>query len=288
MGRIAYLNGQYAPIEDALVHVEDRGFQFSDGVYEAWAVRARTFLDMDWHLDRLERSLRELNITPPVSRASLVLILNEVVRRNRLKDAFVYLQITRGSAPRDHKFPIPEVPPTLVITVKPMPKAGSDQRAKIGVSVITTPDERWKRRDIKTVSLLANILAKQKAHEAGAFEAWMVDEAGFVTEGTSTSAWILSKDGVLITRQKDTSILWGVTRLAVTKIAEKAGLKLEERAFTVKEAQQAREAFLTSATSQIMPVVEIDGQPIGNGVPGSVVEDLRALYFSLQNENLSS
>ena len=287
MGRLAYLNGQYLPIEQAQVNVEDRGFQFSDGVYEAWAVRQRQFLDLDWHLDRLERSLHELQIQPPISRRALQIVLSEVVRRNRLQDGFVYLQITRGTAPRDHKFPNPAVEPTLVITAKPMPARTSDKRAEKGVSVITTPDERWKRRDIKTISLLANVLAKQKAHVAGAFEAWMVDEEGFVTEGTSTSAWILNQDGVLVTRQKDHSILWGVTRLAVTQIADKAGLSIEERPFTVEEAQQAREAFITSATSQIMPVVEIDGKPVGNGNPGSVVSELRALYFALQSENLA-
>lgn len=282
MSRIAYVNGQYVPIDHAQVHIEDRGFQFSDGVYEGFSVRDRKFLDKDWHLDRLERSLGELQISPPMERRALDIILHEVVRRNRLKDAFVYLQITRGASPRDHKFPNPAVHPTTVITARPMSGQISDKRAGEGVRIITVPDERWKRRDIKTVSLLANVLAKQKAHEAGAFEAWMVDEEGFVTEGTSTSAWIITQEGVLVTRQRDTEILWGVTRRTLIEVAEAAGLSVEERPFTVEEAQKAQAAFATSAGCQVLPIVQIDDHPIGNGAPGSLVSELRELYFKAQ------
>lgn len=284
MARIAYVSGQYCDIDDAFVHIEDRGYQFSDAVYEAWSVRNGRFMDLDWHLSRLWRSLAELKITAPCSESSLRVILREVVRRNRLKDALVYLQISRGRASRDHKFPVPEVPPVLVITAKPLPSSGVDARASKGVKVITVPDERWKRRDIKTVSLLPNVLAKQAAHEAGAFEAWMVDDEGYVTEGTSTSAWIINTDNQLITRQKSSDILWGVTRRAVIAISEKLKLEYVERAFKPDEAYKAKEAFLTSATGQVMPVIEIDGHAVGEGKPGQLSLDLRDQYFKMQDE----
>ena len=279
MARIAYVNGRYRPVTDTAIGIEDRGFQFADGVYEVWSVRGGRFLDHEGHRARLERSLNELRIPLPVGFPALDVILREVVRRNRIEDGLVYLQVTRGVARRDHPFPPGPVRPTLVLTARAMDLKAADARAEQGVGVITQPDLRWKRCDIKTVNLLPNVLAKQAAREAGAHEAWLVDESGHVTEGSSTTAWILTGEGVLVTRQTDEKILWGVTRLAIKALAEQEGLRIEERAFTVEEALRAREAFITSATSFVTPVVSIDGRPVANGAPGSVSMRLRALYL---------
>ena len=242
-------------------------------------MRGGRFLDHEGHRARLERSLNELRIPLPVGFPALDVILREVVRRNRIEDGLVYLQVTRGVARRDHPFPPGPVRPTLVLTARAMDLKAADARAEQGVGVITRPDLRWKRCDIKTVNLLPNVLAKQAAREAGAHEAWLVDESGHVTEGSSTTAWILTGEGVLVTRQTDEKILWGVTRLAIKALAEQEGLRIEERAFTVEEALRAREAFITSATSFVTPVVSIDGRPVANGAPGSVSMRLRALYL---------
>lgn len=278
MARIAYVDGRYRPITDRAIGIEDRGFQFGDGIYEVWSVIAGRFLDHEGHRARLERSLRELEIAPPVGFPALDVILREIVRRNRIRDGLVYLQITRGVARRDHPFPKGDVRPTLVVSARPVDLPSVDRRAEKGVGVITRPDLRWKRCDIKTVNLLANVLAKQAAREAGAHEAWLVDEDGFITEGSSSTAWILTGEGVLVTRQTDERILWGVTRLAVMALAEAEDLRIEQRPFTRQEALDAREAFMTSATSFVTPVVSIDGQPVANGAPGSVATRLRALY----------
>jgi len=237
-------------------------------------------MDHAGHRERLERSLREMRITLPVGLPALEVILKEIVRRNRIRDGLVYLQITRGVARRDHPFPPGDVSPTLVVTARPLDLAAARERGETGVAVITRPDLRWKRCDIKTINLLPNVLAKQAAREAGAHEAWLVDSQGLVTEGSSPTAWIVTRDGALVTRQTDEHILWGVTRLAVRALAEEEGLRIEERAFTVEEAQAAREAFITSATSFVTPVVSIDGSTIGNGAPGSVATRLRALYMA--------
>lgn len=278
--RLAYVNGRFVPHARACVHIEDRGYQFADGVYEVWGVIDGVLADTEGHLARLERSLGELRIPMPMGRAALMVILREVARRNRLSDGLIYLQVTRGVASRDHPFPNPAPRPALVITAKRLDWAAAHARAERGVSVITTPDNRWGRCDIKTIGLLPNVLAKQAAREAGAYEAWFVDDAGLVTEGSSTNAWIVDQDGVLRTRSIQSNILRGVTRLTTLGLAERLGLPVEERPFTVEEAQGAREAFITSASSLVMPVIRIDGVPVADGSPGDMAKRLRRLYIA--------
>ncbi|MFC4723759.1 D-amino-acid transaminase [Glycocaulis abyssi] len=278
MARIAYVNGRYLPIDAPAVQIEDRGFQFSDGVYEVWLVRDGNFLDHAGHLARLKRSLGELRIDLPMSDAALDIALRETLRRNRLGDALVYLQVTRGVSKRDHAFPVKPVRPSIIITIRPAPRAPVAARAETGIGVITTDDIRWKRCDIKSISLLPNVLAKQAAREAGAFEAWLINAGGEVTEGSSSNAWIVTGEGVLVTRPAGDDILNGITRQRIIRIAAAQGLRLEERAFTVEEALSAREAFISSATSMVMPVVSIDGRPVANGAPGSLAGALRESY----------
>lgn len=268
MPRYAYVNGRYVPHRDAAVHIEDRGYQFADGIYEVVTIVGGRFVDEAPHLDRLERSLRELAIPMPMSRRSLQLVSHELARRNGTTDGLIYMQVTRGVAARDHKFP-KSVVPALVMTTKQIDFAAQSKFTD-GVMAITVPDQRWERRDIKTIALLPNCLAKQKAHEAGAYEAWQVDSDGLVTEGTSSNAWIVTAAGHLVTRQLGTEILHGVTRRTVLALAREQGLRFEERPFTVDEAKAAREAFVTSATSFVTPVVQIDDRVIGNGKPGSL------------------
>lgn len=277
MSRIAYVNGLYLPHRHAHVHVEDRGYQFADGVYEVMAVAGGRVLDRDGHLDRLERSLRELTMAMPMRRAALVMVLGEVIRRNALREGTLYLQVTRGVARRDHPFP-KGTKPAMVVTARAQSLAKSDPAAAKGIDVITTPDLRWARRDIKSISLLPNVLAKQEAKDAGAYEAWMVGADGLVTEGSSTNAWIVDAEGNLITRKADRAILNGITRQVLAAIAGETQLRVIERPFTVAEALAAREAFITSTTSLVLPVVRIDGKPVGNGQPGSVAARLRDLY----------
>ena len=276
MSRIAYVNGRYAPFADATVHVEDRGYQFADGVYEVIAVRDGRLADLEPHLDRLDRSLSELRMETAMSRGALAVVLEEIVRRNRVADGIVYLQMTRGVARRDHAFP-DECGTSVVATARnapPRPAAAVEK----GVRVVTVPDIRWKRCDIKSISLLPNILAKQEAREAGAYEAWMVDEEGRITEGSSTNAWIVDRAGDLITRHLDNAILAGVTRMAVGDLAMKQQRRLVERPFTLREAESASEAFLTSTTSFVTPVVRINDVPVGAGAPGPVTRSLHDLY----------
>lgn len=280
MSRIVYVNGRYVPKALAAVHVEDRGYQFSDGVYEVCEVHNGALVDERRHLDRLDRSLGELRIRQPMSRAALSHVLHETMRRNRLRHGLVYLQVTRGVAPRDHMFPPAEVEPAVVVTTKPVDPAKGQAMAERGIDVITVPEIRWKRVDIKTVSLLPNVLARQAAAEAGAAEAWFVDDEGFVTEGSSSNAWIVDKEGRLITRAAEASILRGITRSVLVDLAQREGLELVERPFSVEEAQRAREAFVTSATKLVMPVVRLDGKAIGNGRPGSIATKLRELYHT--------
>ena len=276
MSRIAYVAGRYVPHRRASVHVEDRGYQFADGVYEVIAVRGGRLLDAERHLARLHRSLAELRIAAPLGDTALNVVLAEVARRNGVDHGIVYLQITRGAAPRDHGFPR-AAKPILVVTARrsrPMdPRLGEE-----GIAVITIPDIRWQRCDIKSVALVANVLGKQQAREAGAWEAWQVDGDGRVTEGTSTNAWIVTADGAVVTRAADHAILNGVTRLAVLDIIRREGYRLVERPFTVAEAKAAREAFLTSTTADLLPVVRIDDAAIANGRPGFLTEQLRAAY----------
>jgi D-alanine transaminase len=280
MGRIAYVNGRFLPHAEASVHIEDRGYQLSDGVYEVWAVFGGRLADAEGHFARLERSLGELRIPMPMSRKALELVLHQAIRKNRVKSGLVYLQVTRGVAPRDHAFPAHPVRPSLVITAKPVDMAASEAKAAKGIGVISTPETRWARCDIKTIALLPNVLAKQAARESGAGEAWFVDELGLVTEGASSNAWIVDADGVLRTRDLNANILRGITRRSLLDIIAREGLALEERPFSVAEAKQAREAFITGAGSLVTPVVSIDGAPIGDGKPGPVATKLRASYVS--------
>ncbi len=278
MSRIAYVNGRYVPHNQAAVHIEDRGYQFADGVYEVTAVRGGKLVDNDWHMERLERSLRELRIKPPMSNRAIEMIMAETARRNRVKNGIVYLQITRGVARRDHPFPAEHVVPAIVMTAKSTPPP-KPQITEDGVKVISVPDIRWSRRDIKSVSLLPNCLAKQTAKENNAYEAWQVESDGHVTEGSSTNAWIVDQNGTLITHPVEDAILNGITRRRLIELAKSKGLKVEERYFTIDEAKQAREAFLTSTTSFVTPIVEIDDSVIGNGEPGSLSLELRSAYM---------
>lgn len=277
MPRQAYVNGRYVPHSQAAVHIEDRGYQFADGVYEVVPVFNGILVDEDLHLDRLERSLRELRIAEPVTRQVLKMISRELMRRNGLSNGFVYMQITRGVAPRDHKFP-KAAKPALVLTTRQM-KPHSQQVLDEGLKVITVPDQRWDRCDIKSVSLLPNILGKQAAVEAGAYEAWQVDAEGMVTEGTSTNAWIVTADNKVVTRDATHSILNGITRITLLELIRREGYELEERPFSVEEAKKAKEAFLTSSTSFVLPITQLDGKPIGNGHPGILTGKLRQHYM---------
>jgi D-alanine transaminase len=279
VSRIAYVNGRYVPHREACIHVEDRGYQFADGVYEVCEVRASRLVDAARHLDRLDRSLGALRIRSPMSRSALELVLRELVRRNRVGDGLVYLQVTRGVAPRDHGFPPDNIRPGIVATARSIDPARRAARAQQGVAVITVAENRWPRVDIKSIALLPNVLAKQAAREAGAFEAWFVDASGFVTEGSSTNAWIVTNEGTIVTRSADAGILNGITRTALLEILADGGWALEERPFRVEDAYVACEAFVTSATQAVLPVIRIDGRAVGNGTPGPVATRLRRHYF---------
>ena len=281
MSRIAYVNGRYLPRAEAQVSIDDRALYFGDGVYEVCEVRAGRLVDETRHLDRLARSLEALRIAWPIARTALAGVLREVVRRNRVRDGIVYLQISRGVARRDHGFPKVAVRPSFTVTAKALDPAVNEAKAARGVTVITRPDERWSRPDIKTLQLLPNVLAKQAAREAGAEEAWLVDGRGFVTEGASTNAWIVTPEGALVTRPADQAILHGVTRATLIDVAADLGLRLELRPFTLDEAYSAREAFFSSASTIAMPVVAIDGRAVGDGRPGEVTLALRRRFHDL-------
>ena len=278
MGRIAYVNGRFVRHGDAAVHIEDRGYQFADGIYEVWAISGGALTDAAGHFARLERSLGELQIPMPMSPAALTVVLKEAVRRNRLRDGLLYLQVTRGVAPRDHPFPAEPVAPAVVITVKTVDPAAAQAKAERGIGVITTPETRWARCDIKTIALLPNVLAKQAAKAQGAGEAWFVDELGLVTEGGSSNAWIVDAEGVLRTRDLNANILRGVTRKSLLEVIAEQGLPVSERPFSVAEAKAAKEAFITGAGALVTPVVRIDGVPVGDGKAGPLTLRLRNLY----------
>lgn len=278
MSRIAYVNGRYLPRTHAMVSVEDRGYQFADGVYEVCEVRGGRLVDERRHMARLDRSLTELRITRPMSPAALGVVLRETVRRNRVRDGIVYLQITRGVARRDFPFPPEDTKPSMVVTARSNDLAHLEHMAEEGIAVVTVPDIRWQRVDIKSVALLPNVLAKQAARDRRAREAWLVDAQGRVTEGASSNAWIVSRDGKLITHPLGRDILAGVTRSVVVDVLKAQGLAFEERAFSVDEAYAAREAFVTSASQTVLPVVSIDGRPVGNGAPGLIAAALRRDY----------
>jgi D-alanine transaminase len=279
MSRVAFVNGRYRAHAQACVHIEDRGYQFADGVYEVCQIRSKQIVDLRRHLDRLERSLSELRIAMPMQRASLEIVLKEVVRRNRVADGLVYLQITRGVARRDHVFPDPAPPPAVVVTCRSVAPGGAAAKAESGVSVITVPENRWPRVDIKSVALLPNVLARQQAKEAGRAEAWYFDSEGMVTEGAATNAWIVTRDGHLVTRPAEFGILRGITRAVVMEVAQHQGLTVEERPFSVDEATSARECFMTSASNMVTPIVRVDERAIGNGRPGSIALALRQAFF---------
>jgi D-alanine transaminase len=279
MSRIAYVNGRYLPFRDAKVHVEDRGYQFADGVYEVCEVRGGRLIDERRHIARLQRSLGELRIPMPMSVKALGVVLREVVAKNRLRYGLVYLQITRGVARRDHAFPSPAVAPSMVVTARTLNIKRNEALAATGIAVISVPDNRWGRVDIKTVGLLPNVLARQAAIEQGARDAWFVDKDGVVMEASSANAWIVTAEGALVTRHADHAILSGITRTVVFDAVKGQGLSIEERAFTLQEAFAAREAFITSATQLVLPVVKIDDRTIGNGKPGPVASALRREFY---------
>jgi len=279
MSRIAYVNGRYLPFRDAKVHVEDRGYQFADGVYEVCEVRGGRLIDERRHIARLQRSLGELRIPMPMSVKALGVVLREVVAKNRLRYGLVYLQITRGVARRDHAFPSPAVAPSMVVTARTLNIRRNEALAATGIAVISVPDNRWGRVDIKTVGLLPNVLARQAAIEQGARDAWFVDKDGVVMEASSANAWIVTAEGALVTRHADHAILSGITRTVVFDAVKGQGLSIEERAFTLQEAFAAREAFITSATQLVLPVVKIDGRSIGDGKPGPVASALRREFY---------
>jgi len=279
MSRVAYVNGAYVPHGQAMIHVEDRGFQFADGVYEVWSVFNGKLADFDGHMTRLVRSLTELRIDVPMTREALTRVLKETVRRNRVRNGIVYLQVTRGTARRDHPFPPEGTPPSVIVTARSISAVKAEAQADRGVAVITQPDIRWGRCDIKTVGLLPNILAKQAARDRGAYEAWFVDDMGLVTEGSSTNAWIIDEHGKLRTRDTQANILRGITRAAILDLVASEKIELDERPFSVEEAKRAREAFFTAAGAFVMPAVSIDGTTIGDGTPGPVTRKLRALYL---------
>lgn len=286
MPRIAYVNGTYVRHAEAAIHVEDRGYQFADGVYEVCEVRHGFIIDLTRHLDRLGRSLCELRIGWPMSRAALIHVIREVLRRNRVRNGLFYLQVTRGVARRDHVFPDADTPPSIVVTAKRTDPGAIARKNAEGISAITVPENRWDRVDIKSVGLLPNVLARQQAKEAGAQEAIFVDVDGMVKEGAATNVWIVDREGTLRTRPAESGILRGVTRTTLMDVAKPLGLAIEETAFSVEEMLAAREVFITAATSICFPVVSVDGKTIGNGHPGSIAQNIRETFFDIAEKTV--
>jgi D-alanine transaminase len=281
MSRIAYVNGAYVPHSDAMVHVEDRGYQFADGVYEVCEIRHGMIVDLTRHLDRLGRSLGELRIDWPMSRAALSQVIRRVARMNHVRNGMFYLQVTRGVARRDHVFPKAGTRPSIVVTAKSTdPKIIAAKNAK-GLKAITVPDNRWERVDIKSVGLLPNAMARQTAKEQGAQEAIYIDRDGNVTEGAATNVWMVDADGALVTRPAETGILRGITRTTLQDVAARLGIEIRERKFSAEEMKASREVFITAATSICFPIVEIDGQAVGNGHPGSMSQKIREAFFDI-------
>lgn len=281
MTKVVYVNGTYRRYDDALIHAEDRGFQFGDAVYEVCEVRDGAIVDEDRHLARLERSLAELAIPEPMGRRAWQRVIQETIRRNRVRNGTVYLQVSRGAGPRNFLFDGVETPPTAVCLARPHSRKAQEAAAAKGIAVKSMPDMRWGRCDIKTVMLLPASLAKEEARKTGAQEAWFIGTDGKVREGGSSNAWIITKDDELVTPQATSEILRGITRTTLIDLIERDGLKLVERGFTIEEAQGAREAFITSASNLVMPVVEIDGRPVGNGHPGTTSIRLRAAFHEV-------
>ena len=286
MSRIAYVNGRYVAQREAAVNVEDRGYQFGDGIYEVVHLYDGRYVDEDLHLARLERSLGEIRLPMPMSRAALSFVLREVARRNRVREGLLYMQVTRGVARRDHPFPSKPVPPSLVVTVKRIPPYPTDPE-RWQSACITLPDLRWARRDIKSVNLLPNVLARQAAKEQGAIEAILYDErTGMVTEGAATTFWIVDENGAIRTRFLDPVILPGCTRAALMAELRTAGIPFDEREFSLDEMRRAREAFITSATSFVRPITRIDGKPVGDGKVGPMVRRLFDIFARHVKGNL--
>jgi D-alanine transaminase len=281
MSRIAYVNGQYLPHTDAAVHVEDRGFQFADGVYEVCEVRSGLIVDLTRHLDRLDRSLKELRMVSPMERQPLTVVIREVLRRNRVRNGIFYLQVTRGAARRDHFFPAVGTAPTLVITAKSVDPSIAQKKYQAGIKVITLPENRWDRVDIKSVGLLPNVLAKQQARDAGVHDAIYVDRNGIVMEGASSNVWIVTPDGNLVTRPAEHGLLRGITRTTLLDVASALSLSVEEREFRTEDMLAAREVFFTSATGTCVPIIEVDGKTIANGHPGTVASNIRDAFFEI-------
>lgn len=281
MPRIAYVDGHYVPLAQAGVHVEDRGYQFADAVYEVFGLRNGQMLDEEEHLDRYERSLVALSISPPMSRAATKLVLRETIRRNHIKNGMVYFQLSRGQAARDHAFPL-TAKPIMVVTVRPVNPARVDRVYEKGIKIVAIPDERWKRCDIKTTALLPNVMARQYARENNAAEAWLIDDDGFITEGAATSAWIVDAKGVLRTRATGNFILAGVTRQVLLKLIKENKILFKESAFTLEEALAAKEAFSTASILTVFPIIEINGQKIGSGKPGVISKKLLDAYQAIQ------
>ncbi len=279
MSRIAYVNGQFVPHGEAFVHIDDRGYQFADGVYEVCDIKNGQIIDLDGHLDRLNYSLSELQMAHPMSRNALIVKMKQVIKRNYVNNGLIYLQITRGVAPRDHAFPNHKES-SIVLTAKSVSPLKKLSLYKNGISVITVEENRWARPDIKTISLLPNCLAKQAAREVGAYEAWFVDDEGYVVEGSSSNAWIINNNNEIITKNPDGSILKGITRAAIMKEIEAMQLALVERAFTLSEAIEAKEAFISSATTLVMPIVKIDNHAIGGGEVGEMAKSLLAEFYN--------
>lgn len=282
MNRTFYVNGEYVAENEARISVLDRGFLFADAVYEVTSVLDGRLIDNANHLKRLQRSLSELSMDSPCSDKEIVAIQEELVRLNNLQEGLVYLQVSRGAADRDFGFP-DDASPTLVMFTQEK-NLLSSPKAETGLSVITVEDIRWSRRDIKTVGLLAPVLGKQAAAKAGVDDAWMVED-GFVTEGTSNNAYIIDEDGVVLTRHLGREILSGITREAVMKLSDTCQVQVQEKPFTPEQAYRAQEAFITSASMFVMPVVSIDGHTIGDGKPGQVTKRLRELYISIARES---
>ncbi len=283
MSRFAYVNGRYVNHNHATVHIEDRGYQFADGVYEVCLIRGGHVIDVQGHLDRLNFSLSELRIDWPMSRRVLEQVMAQLIRKNRIEYGFIYLQITRGVAPRNHPFPSGDIRPALVMTTRRLAPVNRDNAAK-GVSVITIPDIRWERHDIKSVSLLPNCLGKQQAVEAGAYEAWQVDAKGMITEGVASNAWIVTAENTLVTRPPSHAILNGITRLTIIDIAKKEGMSIDERTFSVEEAMKAREAFVSGTTSFVKPVIQINNKNIRDGKAGELTLKLLGFYVDHIND----
>jgi D-alanine transaminase len=278
MSRVAFVNGRYLPHRAAAVHIEDRGYQFADGIYEVCEVRGGRLVDERRHMERLVRSLGELKIALPMALSALAVVVRETVRRNRVLDGIVYMQVTRGVARRDHAFPALGTRPSLVVTARSIDGRKAEAVADAGIAVITVPENRWPRVDIKTIGLTPNVLAREQAKAQGAREAWFIDAEGLVTEGSASNAWIVTRDRKLVTRPAHLGILRGITRTVVLEVAAQEGVAIEERPFSVDEALSAAESFITAASQLVMPVVKIDGKSVGDGRPGPIARALRARF----------